>query len=84
MLKINNTMTMFPESEYERVYTGSLINVQFLQTILQDNGINSITRDDMKSGMMAGFGGGIPDHIQLFVKKTDIENALPIIKQSLT
>lgn len=75
---------MFPESEYERVYTGSLINVQFLQTILQDKGINSITRDDMKSGMMAGFGGGIPDHIQLFVKKTDVENALPIIKQSLT
>ncbi len=75
---------MFPESEYERVYTGSLINVQFLQTILQDKGINSITRDDMKSGMMAGFGGGIPDHIQLFVKKTDVKNALPIIKQSLT
>ncbi|MBG6133514.1 hypothetical protein IWQ47_004926 [Aquimarina sp. EL_43] len=75
---------MFPDSEYERVYTGSLINVQFLQTILQDKGINSITRDDMKSGMMAGFGGGIPDHVQLFVKKTDAKNALPIIKQNLT
>ncbi len=75
---------MFPESEYERVYTGSLINVQFLQTMLQDRGINSITRDDMKSGMMAGFGGGIPDHIQLFVKKTDVEEAIPIIEKSLS
>jgi hypothetical protein len=75
---------MFPESEYERVYTGSLINVQFLQSLLQDQGINSITRDDMKSGMIAGFGGGIPDHIQLFVKKIDTENALPIINNNLS
>ncbi len=75
---------MFPESEYERVYTGSLINVQFLQTLLQDRGINSVTRDDMKSGMMAGFGGGVPDHIQLFIKKEDMEEAIPIIEKSLS
>ncbi len=75
---------MFPKSEYERVYTGSLINVQFLQTLLQDSGFNSITRDDMKSGMIAGFGGGIPNHIQLFVKKTDVDDAIPIIEKSLS
>ncbi|MGY3795644.1 putative signal transducing protein [uncultured Aquimarina sp.] len=75
---------MFFDSEYERVYTGSFINVQFLQNILQEGGINSITRDDMKSGMAAGFGGGIPDHIQLFVKKSDVEEAVPIIEKSLS
>lgn len=75
---------MFPESEYERVYTGSLINIQFLQTVLQDQGINSITRDDMKSGMIAGFGGGVPDHIQLFVKKNDLEKALLIVEKNLS
>ena len=75
---------MFGESEYERVYTGSLINIQFLQNILHERGINSITRDDMKSGMMAGFGGGLPNHIQLFVKKTDVEEAIPIIEKSLS
>ncbi|WP_103865189.1 MULTISPECIES: putative signal transducing protein [Aquimarina] len=74
---------MFPESEYERVYTGSLINVQFLQSLLQDHHINSITRDDMKSGMIAGFGGGLPNHIQLFVKKVDKENATSIIKNNI-
>jgi len=75
---------MFPESQYERVYTGSLINIQFLQNLLQDSGINSITRDDMKSGMLAGFGGGIPNHIQLFVKKTDLEVAVSIIEKSVS
>lgn len=74
---------MFPESNYERVYTGSLITIQFLQTILQDQGINSITRDDMKSGLMAGFGGGIPDHIQLFVQKEDLTTATSLIKQNV-
>ena len=75
---------MFPESEYERLYTGSLINIQFLQTLLQEKGIHSIVKDEMKSGMMAGFGGGVPDHIQLFVKKTDLEAALPIVKNNLS
>ncbi|WP_459209797.1 putative signal transducing protein [Aquimarina rhabdastrellae] len=76
-------MNLFPESDYERVYTGSLINVQFLQNVLQDSGINSLTRDDFESGLRGGFGGGLPNQIQLFVKKTDAENALPIIEKSL-
>jgi len=75
---------MFPESEYERIYTGSLITIQFLQNMLQDSGINSITRNDMQSGLMAGFGGGVPNHIQLFVKKTDVDTAIPIIEKSLS
>lgn len=74
---------MFKDSEYERVYTGSFIEVQFIQTILQERNIASITRDDMKSGMMAGFGGGVPNHIQLFVKKTDVDQVIPIIEKSL-
>jgi len=75
---------MFPESEYERVYTGSQINIQYLQTLLQESGIYTIIKDEMKSGLMAGFGGGIPDHIQLFAKKNDVENAIPIIEKSLS
>ena len=74
---------MFHESEYERVYTGSLVIIQFLQNLLKENEIGSITRDDMKSGMMAGFGGGVPHHVQLFVKKNDLEEALPIIKNNI-
>ena len=75
---------MFPKSEYQRVYTGSFINIQFLQNMLQDHGINSITRDDMKSGMAAGFGGGIPNHIQLFVKNVDVDKAIPIIEKNMS
>ena len=79
-----NNLFMFPESDYERIYTGSLINIQYIQTLLEESGIHSITRDDMTSGMLAGFGGGVPNHIQLFVKKQDIDTALPIIEKSLS
>jgi len=75
---------MFPKSEYERVYTGSLIHIQFVQSLLRESGIGSITRDDMTSGMAAGFGGGVPNHIQLFVKKTDLEAAIPIIEKNVS
>ncbi len=74
---------MFTESEYERAYTGSMINVQYIQTLLLDEGITSITRDDMKSGMMAGFGGGIPDHIQVFVKKEHYDKARTLIETNI-
>lgn len=75
---------MFQESDYQRIYTGSFINIQYLQTLLEESGIHSITRDDMQSGMLAGFGGGVPNHIQLFVKKEDIEDAIPIVEKSLS
>ena len=75
---------MFAESDYERVYTGSLINIQYIKTLLEESGIHSIVRDDMRSGMLAGFGGGVPNHIQLFVKKEDLETAVPIIEKSLS
>ncbi len=77
-------MSIFPDSEYERVYTGSAINVQFLQTVLQDSNINSIKRDDFESGLRGGFGGGLPNQVQLFVKKTDADIATPIIEKSLS
>lgn len=75
---------MLKENDYERVYTGSLVTIKMLQSVLEEGGIATITRDDMKSGIMAGFGGGIPDHIQLFVKKKDLSTAIPIIEKSMT
>ncbi len=44
---------------YERVYTGSEVNVQYLQ---------------------AGFGGGIPGQVQLFVIKSHFDEAAAIVK----
>ncbi len=71
---------MSTEDNYERVYTGSDVNVQFLQDIFDKAGISSRVRNDFDSGLRAGFGGGLPGQVQLFVIKSHYDEALNIAK----
>ncbi|MDR9456910.1 MAG: DUF2007 domain-containing protein [Salegentibacter sp.] len=71
---------MSNEESYERVYTGSEPNVQYLQEIFDKSGISSRVRNDFDSGLRAGFGGGLPGQVQLFVIKSHYDEALKIAK----
>ncbi|WP_289023171.1 DUF2007 domain-containing protein [uncultured Salegentibacter sp.] len=71
---------MSSKESYERVYTGSETNVQYLQEIFDKAGISSRVRNDFDSGLRAGFGGGLPGQIQLFVVKNHFDEALKIAK----
>ncbi|MGY5848668.1 putative signal transducing protein [Salegentibacter sp. HM20] len=71
---------MSSEDSYERVYTGSETNVQYLQELFDKAGINSRVRNDFDSGLRAGFGGGLPGQVQLFVIKSHYDEALNIAK----
>ena len=51
---------MSTDETYERVYTGSDVNVQYLQELFNKSGISNRVRNDMESGLRAGFGGGVP------------------------
>lgn len=68
------------EDTYERVYTGSETNVQYLQELFEKAGISSRVRNDFDSGLRAGFGGGLPGQVQLFVIKNHYDQALKIAK----
>lgn len=67
---------------YKRVYTGSEVNVQFLQDLYQKEGIASRVRNDFDSGLRAGFGGGMPGQVQLFVIESHYEDALKIARST--
>ncbi|MBE7639907.1 DUF2007 domain-containing protein [Salegentibacter sp. BLCTC] len=71
---------MSSKESYERVYTGSETNVQYLQEIFDKAGISSRVRNDFDSGLRAGFGGGLPGQVQLFVVKNHFDEALKIAK----
>lgn len=71
---------MSTEESYERVYTGSETNVQYLQEVFDKAGISSRVRNDFDSGLRAGFGGGLPGQVQLFVIKSHFDEALNIAK----
>ncbi|AVR45779.1 hypothetical protein C7S20_11250 [Christiangramia fulva] len=63
------------EDNYRHVYTGAGTNVQYLQELFEKAGIESRVRDDFESGLRAGFGGGLPGQVQLFVHRNDFEEA---------
>lgn len=70
-------------SDYVRVYTGPFVIVKMLQTYLEEAGINPIIKDKLESGLRGGFGGGLPDLIQVFIHKDEVEKAEPIISEAL-
>lgn len=73
---------MNEEEEYKRVYTGSEINVQHLQNLMQDEGIPTRVRNDFDSGLRAGFGGGLPGQVLLFAKTSHYDKALRIKEET--
>ncbi|PKP24345.1 MAG: hypothetical protein CVU03_12765 [Bacteroidetes bacterium HGW-Bacteroidetes-2] len=69
--------------EYVHIYTGPTIFVKMLQSHLEEAGIFAIVKDTMQSGLRSGFGGGIPGHIQLFIRQEQIKKAQPILDSAL-
>lgn len=73
---------MSQDENYQRVYTGSEVNVHFLQDLYQKEGISSRVRNDFDSGLRAGFGGGLPGQVQLFVMKSHYPEARKIAQNT--
>lgn len=67
-------------STYKNVYTGSDVNVQYLQELFHKAGIDSIVKNNFESGLRAGFGGGLPGQVQLQVQTSHYDEAVKIIK----
>lgn len=70
---------MSTEDNYQRVYTGSDVNVQYLQELFQKAGISCRVRNDFDSGLRAGFGGGLPGQVQLFAVTSHLDEAQKIV-----
>lgn len=73
---------MSEEEDYKRVYTGSEVNVQHLQNLLQEQGIATRVRNDFDSGLRAGFGGGLPGQVLLFAKTSHYDKAMRITEET--
>jgi hypothetical protein len=71
---------MDDQSKHIKLFTGSLIEIQRLQLDLDDNKIPSMVKNNFQSGLRAGFYGGSPSQVQLFIYEEDRENALPILE----
>ncbi|MGD9930067.1 MAG: DUF2007 domain-containing protein [Mangrovibacterium sp.] len=62
-----------------KIFTGSELTVNLLKEELENNGITSIVKDEFSSGLAAGFAGGVPSSIDLYIQESDVAEAEPII-----
>lgn len=72
---------MEQSSNLIRVYTGTELTVNLLKDELESVGIPSMVQNDFISGVSAGFAGGLPSSIDLFIQESDLEQAEPIINE---
>jgi len=71
---------MDDQSKHIRFFTGSLIEIQRLQIDLDEKEIPSMIKNNFQSGVRAGFYGGSPSQVELFIYEEDREKALPILE----
>ena len=63
-----------------KIYTGTEVSVIYLKGILEEIGITAMIKDNFQSSISAGFVEGTPSAIDLFIQKSDLKKAEPIIK----
>lgn len=73
---------MSTADEFQRIYTGSQVNVKYLQGLLEEQNIPTIVKDEFQSGLRGGFGGGLPGQVQLFAPASHYKKALQIVDET--
>lgn len=64
-----------------RIYSGTEVTVNLLKEILEEAEITGLIQDDFQSGIMAGFSGGTPSAVDLFIQETDLKKAEQIVEE---
>lgn len=65
-------------NEHIRILSGSTVTVNLLASILEENNISVIVRDNANSASLAGFGSQ-PNDVDLLVAESDVDRAIELI-----
>jgi hypothetical protein len=67
--------------EIKLVFTGSEIEADFIEQILEDNGVGVIKRNSMNESLIAGWASGSPeDACELYVDEDNRQKAAKLIE----
>ncbi len=73
---------MEKQENLKRVFTGSVIEAQFVKSYLKDNNINALLRNTMNESIIAGWVSGAPEDAGLvFVFEDDFDKAMVLIEK---
>lgn len=65
------------------LYSGGEVEVLLLKEELALEGIATMTRNDFQMGVKAGFYGGTPSALDLFIYEEDLERAQQVLQDFL-
>ena len=66
------------KNEHVKIFSGSSIIVNRLKSLLEDENISSIIKDNINMSKVSGF-GPLGQSIELFILNSDVEKAKPIL-----
>ncbi|MCB2207747.1 MAG: DUF2007 domain-containing protein [Bacteroidetes bacterium] len=72
---------MKTQKDLIRIYTGTEVSVILLKGELEEKGISSMIKNDFRSGNAAGFFGGIPSAVDLFIRESDAALAEAVVSE---
>ena len=72
---------MEENSQLTCVYSGTELTVNLLKDELEKVGIFGLVKNNFQSGISAGFPGGSPSSVDLFIQESDLKRAEPIINK---
>lgn len=65
--------------DFEKIFEGSSISAQQIVTLLEENNIEPIVKDETESGRLAGFAPKIINNVQVFVHKDELAKSKVIV-----
>lgn len=71
------------DNDLIKVFSGTEVAVNLLKDELETFGIMAMVQNDFQSGITAGFFGGGPSAVDLFIQVTDQKEAEPVITEFL-
>jgi len=69
------------DNDLIKVFSGTEVAVNLLKDELETFGIMAMVQNDFQSGITAGFFGGGPSAVDLFIQESDFKNAEQIINE---
>jgi len=71
---------MTQRDELVRVFTCTEVTCRLLQAELEKHGIPVMVRNEFQSALSAGFGSGTPSAVDIYVTKSKVDAAIPVIE----
>ena len=70
------------DNEIKRVYSGSVINAEFIGSVLEENGIQFLIRNFQEESLCAGWAAGtIKGEASVYVFEKDYDKAMLILDE---